>query len=131
MRLVTVVGIVGTVVLFIVSQAARSEPPAPHQLPAGVTPEMVQQGDSVFHGPGRCFKCHGADGKGTSKGPNLRAPKKWINVDGSYDSIVHVVTTGVPEPKEHSAPMPKRGGNANLSDDQVRAAAAYVWTLSH
>jgi mono/diheme cytochrome c family protein len=103
---------------------------AAQSLPSGVTPEMVQQGDTIFHGRGRCFKCHGQDGKGTQKGPGLTAPKKWINIRGEYPEIVDLVTNGVPEPKEHSAPMPSRA-KAGLSDEEVRAAAAYAWSLSH
>jgi mono/diheme cytochrome c family protein len=102
---------------------------ASHQLPAGVTQEMVQQGDTLFHGPGKCFKCHGADGKGTQKGPNLIPPKKWININGEYDEIVKVVTNGVADPKEHSSPMPSRTV-AKLSEDDVRNVSAYVWSIS-
>jgi mono/diheme cytochrome c family protein len=40
------------------------------------------------------------------------------------------VTNGVPQPKEHPAPMPPKGG-AQLSDDQVKAVAAYVYSLGH
>ena len=36
--------------------------------------------------------------------------------------------TGVPQPKQHPAPMPAMGG-ANLSDDQIRQVSAYVWSL--
>ena len=56
--------------------------------------------------------------------------QQWINGDGSYDFIVHTVTTGVPQPKQHPAPMPPKGG-ATLTDDQVKAVAAYVYSLSH
>ena len=99
-------------------------------LPPNVTQAMVQQGDVLFHGQGKCFKCHGSDAKGTPKAPGLTTPKKWINIGGSYDQIVQVVTNGVPEPKEHPAPMPAKG-KANLSDDDVHAVSAYVWSISH
>ncbi len=98
-------------------------------LPPGVTQAMGQQGDTVFHGPGRCFKCHGPDGKGTQKGPSLVAPKKWTDIHGEYDEIVQVVTKGIPDPKDYSAPMPARTV-AKLSDEDVRNVAAYVWTIS-
>jgi mono/diheme cytochrome c family protein len=99
-------------------------------LPPGVTQQMVQQGDTVFHGPGRCFKCHGPDGKGTQKGPSLVSPKKWTDIHGEYDEIVQVVNNGVPDPKgDYSSPMPARTV-AKLSDEDVRAVAAYVWTIS-
>jgi len=108
-----------------VASAAASQ-----ALPPGVTPQMVQQGDTVFHGPGRCFKCHGNDGKGTQKGPSLVAPKKWINIQGEYNQIIDVVSNGVPDPKEHSAPMPAKSVT-KISNDDVHAVAAYVWSISH
>jgi mono/diheme cytochrome c family protein len=55
---------------------------------------------------------------------------QWLNVDGSYGSIAGLVRSGVPKPKEHSAPMPALGG-APLSGAQVCAVAAYVYSLGH
>jgi mono/diheme cytochrome c family protein len=103
--------------------------------PAGggpTSPQLVALGDSIFHGQvagGTCTACHGQDAKGTAVAPDL-TDNQWINGDGSYDFIVHTVTTGVPQPKQHPAPMPPKGG-ATLSDQQVKAVAAYVYSLSH
>lgn len=103
--------------------------------PAGggpTSPQLVALGDSIFHGQvagGTCTACHGQDAKGTAVAPDL-TDNQWINGDGSYDFIVHTVTTGVPQPKQHPAPMPPKGGAA-LSDQQVKAVAAYVYSLSH
>jgi mono/diheme cytochrome c family protein len=100
---------------------------------ANITPAMIAQGDSIFHGQkagGLCFSCHGPDGKGTPTGPNL-TDNQWLDADnGSYDAIVQTITSGVPKPKQYPAPMPPMGG-ASLTPDQVRAAAAYVYSLSH
>jgi len=96
------------------------------------SPQQVALGDSIFHGQvagGTCTACHGQDAKGTAIAPDL-TDQQWINGDGSYDFIVHTVTTGVPQPKQHPAPMPPKGG-ATLTDDQVKAVAAYVYSLSH
>jgi mono/diheme cytochrome c family protein len=98
----------------------------------GITPQMVAEGDSIFHGKkagGICFSCHGMDGKGTPAAPNL-TDQVWLDGDGSYESMVRTVTTGVPKPKQFPAPMPPMGGAA-LSPDQVRAVAAYEYSLSH
>jgi mono/diheme cytochrome c family protein len=106
--------------------------PALAQAPAGVTPAAIAQGDSIFHGQvagGTCTACHGQDAKGTAVGPDL-TDTLWLNGDGSYQFIVSTVTTGVPQPKQHPAPMPPKGG-ATLTDDQVKAVAAYVYSLSH
>jgi mono/diheme cytochrome c family protein len=96
------------------------------------SPQQVALGDSIFHGQvagGTCTACHGQDAKGTAVAPDL-TDTQWLNGDGSYDFIVNTVTNGVPKPKEHPAPMPPKGGAA-LSDDQVKAVAAYVYSLSH
>jgi len=97
-----------------------------------ITAAEIALGDSIFHGQtagGTCFTCHGQDAKGTTLAPDL-SDKTWIDGDGSYNYIVERVTTGVPQPKEHPAPMPPMGG-ASLSQAQVRAVSAYVYSLSH
>jgi mono/diheme cytochrome c family protein len=97
-------------------------------LPSGVTAAMVQAGRALYTGAGQCSTCHGDDGRGTIIGPNL-TDREWINIDGSYDAIIGIINSGVPTPKQHTQPMPARGGG-DLSADQVRQVAAYVYTLS-
>src|SRR5690606_20923693 len=80
------------------------------QLPEGVTQEMVTAGQQVFQGAGICITCHGPDAKGTPLAPDL-TDQTWINIDGSYESIVQLVTNGVPQPVEHPSPMPPKGGS--------------------
>lgn len=114
--------------------AAESTTPAPAaatemQLPEGVTPEMVAHGEQIFNGAGICYTCHLAGGVGGPLAPNL-TDDQWIHIDGSYPAIVQLVTTGVPEPTEHPGLMLPKGGT-NISDQDVRDVAAYVWTLSH
>jgi len=92
-----------------------------------VSQKLVDAGRAIFSGAGNCFACHGA--KGTPLAPDL-TDKQWINIDGSYGSIVGLVRSGVPKPKQHAAPMPAMGG-ASLSSSQVCAVAAYVYSLSH
>jgi mono/diheme cytochrome c family protein len=113
------------------SKAAAAKPkPAAGGQP--FTPQQVAQGDSIFHGlvgGGTCTACHGQDAKGTAVAPDL-TDQQFLNGDGSYDFMVRIVTDGVPKPKQHPAPMPPKGG-APLTDDQVKAVAAYEYTLSH
>jgi len=98
------------------------------QLPDGVTPEMVAEGKTIFEGPGTCLACHGPDAKGTTLAPNL-TDEEWINTTGRvYDEIVNLIMTGVPQPKQHPSPMPPKGGSS-ITDEQVRAVAAYVFSL--
>ncbi|HET7274984.1 MAG TPA: cytochrome c [Longimicrobiaceae bacterium] len=99
-------------------------------LPEGVTAEMVAQGRQIFVAPpGTCYTCHGPDATGTPLAPDL-TDDEWINISGEYEEIVELVHTGVPTPVSHPAPMPPMGG-ASLTDEQVNAVAAYVYSLSH
>ncbi len=97
------------------------------------TPAMLALGDSIFHGKvgaALCYVCHGPAGKGvTGLGPNL-TDKEWLNGDGSVAFIEKTVETGVPKPKKAPAPMPPKGGG-QLNESQVKAVAAYVYSLSH
>jgi mono/diheme cytochrome c family protein len=101
-------------------------------LPTGVTPQMVALGDSLFNN-GACQRCHSKGGVGGQNGPVL-TDNQWIHIDGSYDAIVRVVTTGVPKAAVKDSTrrfgMNPRGGPMNLTDDQVRAVAAYVFSIS-
>lgn len=110
------------------STAAAPAPAVDMELPDGVTPEMVARGETIFTGDGICYTCHMAGGVGGPLAPNL-TDDEWINIDGSYDAIVQLVTTGVPEPQQHPGIMLPKGGS-NISDEDVRAVAAYVWTLN-
>ncbi len=100
------------------------------ELPEGVTMAMVDEGKTVFEGAGICASCHGPSGEGIPNlGGNL-TDDEWLHSDGSYEGIVETVMGGVTaEASSSGVPMPERAGT-NISDDQVRAAAAYVWTLS-
>jgi mono/diheme cytochrome c family protein len=88
---------------------------------------LVDEGRLIFGGAGNCFACHGAGATGTAAAPDL-TDARWLNVDGSYGSIITLVRSGVPQPKQYPAPMPAKGG-AGLSNDQVCAVAAYVYSL--
>lgn len=99
--------------------------------PPAVTGEAVQRGDSLFN-HGSCIRCHGAQGVGGPRAPSL-IDDKWIHIDGSYDAIVQLVTTGFTKSeqvdKQYPFTMNPRGGT-HLTDAQIRDIAAYVWTLS-
>lgn len=102
--------------------------------PALVTTANVALGDSLFNS-GSCQRCHGKGGVGAANAPALDG-KKWMQLKtGSYDEIVRIITDGVPQSAikdpSHRFSMRGRGGPMNLTDSQVQAVAAYVWTLSH
>jgi mono/diheme cytochrome c family protein len=98
-------------------------------LPPGVTPAAVEDGKKLYAGAGLCSACHGPDGKGIQGlGANL-ADAKWVHSDGSYEAIVRQILQGVtPDKSTTGVAMPPKGGS-QLTEAQVRAVAAYVWSL--
>jgi cytochrome c5 len=101
--------------------------------PSAVTPASIALGDSIFHARG-CRNCHGPDAKGRANGPDLTSGH-FLQMNGSYDDMVRIVTNGVPvaaiKDTSHKRAMPPRGGTPPLSDDQIKAVAAFVWSLNH
>jgi len=107
---------------------AATEAALSMDLPEGVTAAMVAEGETIFGGAGICFTCHMEGALGGPSAPNL-TDEEWLNIDGSYESIVSNIMTGVSEPKEYPGLMLPKGGTT-ITDEQVQAVAAYVWTLS-
>lgn len=110
--------------------AALPEAVAAQELPPGVTAETVERGRQLYLGDGFCHTCHGRDGRGL---PDLGAGLTggdWSYSDGSLEGLAEVIREGVlAETSSTGIPMPPRGG-ARLSPEEVRALAAYVWSLS-
>lgn len=93
-----------------------------------VTDALVARGDSIYNGAGNCYACHGSKGEGLV-GPSL-ADAEWIHSKGTYEEIVAQINKGVPKEESKSGiPMPAKGGST-ISDDEVKAVAAYVHSLS-
>jgi glucose/arabinose dehydrogenase/cytochrome c5 len=100
-------------------------------VPPGATRAMVDLGNRIYHGQvggAACTGCHGDHGQGSPLGPDLTG-KKWLWSDGSWEGIAKTITDGVSQPKQYRSPMPPMGG-AQLTLDQVKAVAAYVWSIS-
>ncbi|MDH3290621.1 MAG: c-type cytochrome [Gemmatimonadota bacterium] len=99
-------------------------------LPEGVTKEMVADGQKIFKGQGLCQACHGPEGKGVpGLGANL-TDTEWLHSDGSHQAIIESILKGVSADKSSTGSvMPPKGGSG-LSEKQVRAVAAYVWSVS-
>lgn len=135
--------LLGACVIAVVSVAACSRgstaggaggAPSANARPAAVTAAAIALGDSLFNNGG-CMRCHGAKGVGAANGPALN-DASWMQIKtGTYDEIVGLITTGVPQANikdaSHKFPMGPRGGRMNLTDDQIKAVAAYVYSLSH
>ena len=111
---------------------SHSSTAAKPAMPPGVTAAMIATGDSIFNNRS-CKNCHLVGGVGGPRAPSL-TDTQWIHIDGSYDAIVKLVTTGFTKAeqvdKSYQFSMNPRGG-VNLTDDQIRAVAAYVYSLSH
>jgi mono/diheme cytochrome c family protein len=119
-----VVSVLVTLTTPLLAQTTSSEGSSP-----AVTPALIARGDTVYRGAGNCYACHGTKAEGLV-GPSL-ADDEWIHSKGTYDEIVAQITQGVPKEKSKSGiPMPPKGG-ATISDDDVKAVAAYVYSLSH
>lgn len=103
---------------------AQAQEPAP-------SPQEIAKGDSIYRGKlggGTCFTCHQLNAKGLpGLAPDL-TDAKWLHGDGSLAFIITTIQKGVPKPKAASAPMLPRGGTS-LNDEQIRAVAAYVYSL--
>ena len=94
--------------------------------------ELVKQ----FRLPG-CNECHGGTGGGGFCPALTQGIWFWGNTD---DVLFRLVTLGSAELEKQGfqryqygsvhAPMPPMGG-ASLNPDQVKAVAAYVYSLSH
>lgn len=98
-------------------------------VPEGATQAMVDKGNEVYHKAGLCYACHGQDAKGLV-GPNL-ADDVWIHSKGTFQELIAQIAKGVTkEESKTGVPMPAKGGSS-ISDEDVKAVAAYVWSLSH
>ena len=119
--------VVGGVVVLGFAGMLRAQEPR-DTLPPDVTGDMVERGAEVFNGSARCHACHGTGGSGTEAGPNL-ADDVWFHGRGTFEDILGRVLHGISrrDAKTGKA-MPMRGWDP-ASDTDVRAVAAYVWSL--
>ena len=91
---------------------------------------------SNFHA-NACARCHGPTAHGAQNGPPLVKgdSAKWLHSNGSYDGIIRTITAGVPKDslvdKTRRFQMNPRGSSPPISDDAVKAVAAYIWKLNH
>lgn len=93
---------------------------------------MLEQGEKLFN-EGSCARCHGEGGKGGPWAPDL-TDEQWEQTDGSLEQIREVIFWGVrrrdfKDPSRRFEMNPS--GGMNLEWDQMRALAAYVWSLEN
>jgi mono/diheme cytochrome c family protein len=92
--------------------------------------EMIGWGKEIYWGKPSCVTCHGVGGTGTKRGSDL-SDGRWIHGNGTYEEIVELVTHGVPKGEsETGREMPFGGWKNAATETEIRAVAAYVWSLS-
>jgi mono/diheme cytochrome c family protein len=98
------------------------------QLPSGVTEQMIGEGQSLYFGEGRCNGCHGETAKGVEGAGSDLTDGEWkLAADGSFQSLLAVISDGLTHAQTEGWAMPGRG---ELSEDEAKALAAYIWSLS-
>jgi len=106
---------------------ARSE--SPQELPPGVTQERITMGGQLFQSEG-CVTCHGADGKGKPGMTSDLTDGAWkFAGEGGFETLAKTVQEGLTSDKTGGMPMPA-ASTRDLTDEQVNALAAYVWSLN-
>jgi mono/diheme cytochrome c family protein len=99
---------------------------------ASPSPSIALPGDpthgAALYGP-NCALCHGANlegGIGAVLNPIDKLPDVSNPLDPAF--LIQIITNGrepqTGDPK--SVPMPKKGGNVNLTDQDVKDLAAYI-----
>ena len=99
-------------------------------LPGDVTAEALKRGRKIFHGRGNCFHCHGNNGAGTFIAPALNDDRRIHLQTRTVEEIAERIRSGVSQPKQYRTAMPPSGG-ASLTNEEMSALAAYVFTLDH
>lgn len=99
-------------------------------LPAGMTLDLIRLGDSLFHGPGGCFVCHGVEAE-SRPGAGDALTVALTYVPAIWSSIDSLINHGIPDDLTRSGlSMPARGARSNLDSIQVAEVSAYVWAIS-
>ncbi|HEY0777286.1 MAG TPA: cytochrome c [Gemmatirosa sp.] len=99
-------------------------------LPRGMSLDQITTGDAIFHGKGGCFVCHGVEAQGMpAAGDGITAGLSYVPYQwGPIDSLIR---NGMPDAVSRSPiAMPARGARGDLTPDEIRRAAAYVWAIS-
>ena len=122
--------LVWSCLLALLAAAPGAAQAAPRARPEGVTDSSIAWGRQLFHGSANCAECHGRDARGTDDGPALTGAL-WLHGPGTYAWLVEQIKRGIPAHRTWTGtPMPMRGWS-NMPDEDVRAVAAYVWSITH
>ena len=112
----------------------ESQPDTMPTLPDSMRVDDIVAGDAVFHGKGGCFQCHGMEATGLPKrGSSLTAGLIYVPVEkaAGWAGLDSLILNGVPENITRSqVAMPMRGLNGDLTADETRVVAAYIWAIA-
>lgn len=85
----------------------------------GYSIQSAANGETVYQQ--NCMACHG---EGVAGAPKLAEASAWKSrLQKGIDAMVTIVVDGV---QGYSGTMPPRGGNPDLSDEQIRMAVQYM-----
>jgi mono/diheme cytochrome c family protein len=109
----------------------EAQPDSLPTLAYGMTLETIRDGDRIFHGKGGCVNCHGSEAQGlAARGKTLTAGLAFVPA-GEWNALDSLISVGMRDGQTRSPiAMPPRGQDENLSADEVRSVAAYVWAIS-
>ncbi|PCI53098.1 MAG: cytochrome c, class I [Alphaproteobacteria bacterium] len=82
----------------------------------------VSKGKEVYEGT--CIACHGENGKGEIPGTPNFTKKDGVLMKTDEELIAHI-TDGYESPSS-DMPMPAKGGNEDLTDDDIEAVLSYM-----
>lgn len=103
-------------------------------VPDSVTPARVLAGSELYN-DGSCAACHAVGGRGVGRRAPDLSDIEWLHSEGDFDGIFETIFWGVPEDRMKAVtPRPfemhPRGG-MTIDREQMKALAAYVWTVAH
>lgn len=100
------------------------------QLPEGVTKEKIELGNTLFSGEAGCHVCHGRLALGLPNWTSDLTDSVWLKVRiGTYEEIMAQIRSGVTPGDKGGITMPPLG-RKDLTDEQVQALAAYLWSIN-
>ena len=118
-------------VLEVISTNAKDKSGSTRNQKTSLDAETLKIGKAAFK-QGMCAKCHGQDGTGSKRGPNL-TDSRWDHCDGSAAGIEQVLNSGVAKEDLQDASHPFAMNPAtNLVKDKsaLAALARYVQSLA-
>jgi mono/diheme cytochrome c family protein len=95
----------------------------------GVDAELADAGARYFHSS-TCFTCHGPGGRGTRLAPPLTDGIWRHRVRGSPDELAEIIRSGIDKPLHSPGSMPPLGGANYVTEEEMRALSAYLYTIA-